>query len=42
MNPARMRCRLADRCSHSTPLRASTQPLRNTTAGGGNSTELTR
>ncbi len=42
MNPTRMRCRLAHRCSKSTPLRTSTQPLRNTTAGGGNSTEPTR
>ncbi len=42
MNPARMRCMLADRCSQSTPLRTSVTPLANTTVGGGNSTELTR
>ena len=39
MNPAKMRCMLAETCSHSTPLRTSTSPLLNTTVGGGNSTE---
>jgi hypothetical protein len=42
MNPVRMRWVLAQRCPKRTPLRTRTTALRNTTAGGGNSTELTR
>ena len=35
MKPTKMRCMLADRCSHSTPLRIRSRPLLNTTVGGG-------
>jgi len=41
-NPARMRWRLAARCSSSTPFFTSRRPFLKTTVGGGKSTELTR